>query len=290
LSDVPARQLNWLWPGRIPTGKVSLLCGDPGLGKSLVTLDIAARVTRGGGWPDSELPAERGTVLLFTAEDDAADTVAPRLVAAGADLGRVQIVDGLEAAESDSLHSFSLGMHLSELDDALAGLVDARLVVIDPITAYLEGVHEMRSTNVRRMLRGVTEIAERRRVAVLAITHLSKRGVGPASLRALDSLAFAAAARSVWLVAQDPAQPTRRLMTPAKTNLAAGIGGLSYTIESIEGQPRIAWNAERVEIAADDLVRLWTIWCACRVSHCANLRSGWHKRRAMRSWPGCASN
>ena len=256
LADVARKPVNWLWPGRIPVGKFSMLCGDPGLGKSLVALDIAARVSCGGLWPDTGTRVAPGSVLLFAGEDDAADTVAPRLATVGADLERVQIVDGLSVEGSRRQEAFSLGEHLDELEVALEQLPDARLVVFDPITAFLQGVHECRGGVVRRMLAGVTEIARRRGVAVVAVTHLSKRGSGPATLRALDSLAFAAAARSVWLIASDPTDPTRRLMTSAKTNLAAGIGGLAYSIETADDQPRLKWHDGRIEICADDLVRL----------------------------------
>ena len=256
MAEISPRRIEWLWPGRIPIGKVSLLCGDPGLGKSLVTLDIAARISSGGEWPDIPTPVEQGGVLLLTAEDDAADTVAPRLASLGADLARVQIADGVDLAGSNQRKFFSLGKHLDDLDRALKEIPGARLVVIDPVTAYLDGIHESRGSVVRRMLRGLTEIALSRNVAVVAVTHLSKKGSGPATLRALDSLAFAAAARSVWLISADPVEPKRRLMTPAKTNLAAGIGGLAFEIETAQDQPRIAWKAGRIEIAADDLVRL----------------------------------
>lgn len=95
LHSVAPRPVEWLWPGRVPLGKVTILSGDPNLGKSFLTLDLAARVSAGLPWPDGTGPAARGSVILLSAEDDVADTLVPRLVAAGADLSRVVAITGL---------------------------------------------------------------------------------------------------------------------------------------------------------------------------------------------------
>jgi hypothetical protein len=269
LADVPAEDLEWLWPGRIPLGKLTLLAGDPGLGKSFLTLDLAARVTTGRAWPgaaDEEGAWQRdgdegvaspsamldptasppGDVVLFGAEDDLADTVRPRLDAAGADVSRVAAVEGIHGTSGP--RGFSLVTDLPRLEAVLAMRPQARLVVIDPITAYCSGVDSHKNADVRALLAPLAELAARRRVAVVAVTHLNKAAGGKAIYRAMGSLAYIAAARVGWLVAKDKDDPTRRLLLPVKNNLAEDVGGLAYRIE--EG--RIAWERGRIDLDADD--------------------------------------
>src|SRR5205807_3082914 len=110
-TDIPEQELSWLWPSRIPLGKLTLFAGDPGLGKSLITLDIAARVTRGVDWPDSGLNEKRGSVIILSAEDDASDTIRPRLRAAGADLDKLHELQAVRRTKPDGetfLDHFSL--------------------------------------------------------------------------------------------------------------------------------------------------------------------------------------
>lgn len=282
LSDVPAEHLAWLWPGRVPLGKLTLLAGDPGLGKSFVTLDLAARVSSGRGWPDESSgawvsgglvsgeetdsdiedqtpgtsrpdtsPPRGGDVILFGAEDDLADTVRPRLEAAGADLARVVAVEGVRT--SGGPRGFSLSADLPRLDAILAMRPESRLVVIDPITAYCGGVDTHKNADVRALLAPLSELAARRRVAVVAVTHLNKAAGGKAIYRAMGSLAYVAAARVGWVVAKDAADPSRRLLLPVKNNLAADAGGLAYRIENRpDGAAVVAWEAGTVEMDADE--------------------------------------
>jgi len=148
LDDVERQLLEWLWPGRIPLGKLTLLAGDPGLGKSFVTLDIAARVSRGDSWPDTPLLKQSaGNVVLFNAEDDLADTIAPRLDQAKADDTRIVAVEGV-AAFGQRRH-FSLEHDLPRLEEVLKNHSDTRLVVIDPIAAYCGNIDSHRNTDVR---------------------------------------------------------------------------------------------------------------------------------------------
>jgi len=129
-NDIVPKPLRWLWPGRIPLGKLTLFAGDPGLGKSVVTLDVAARVTRGDGWPDGATAGyEAGSVIVLSAEDDPADTIRPRLDAAGADLRRVHILQAVRRAKptgETSLEHFSLETDLLALQDAVVTVGDVR--------------------------------------------------------------------------------------------------------------------------------------------------------------------
>lgn len=245
LVAVTREQLDWLWPGRVPLGKLTLLAGDPGLGKSFVTLDMAARVSRGQPWPDVPLlPQAAGDVVLLNAEDDLADTIAPRLDRAGADDTRIVAIEGV-AGPTGRRH-FSLKTDLLRLEEVLQSNPHTRLVVIDPIDAYCDHVDSHKSTEVRGLLAPLAELAGRHRVAIVAVTHLSKTGGTKAIYRAMGSLAFAAAARSVWMIVKGDAR--RRLLLPAKLNVGDEPDGLAYAIE--EG--RVAWEPSPVRMHADD--------------------------------------
>ncbi|WP_165698855.1 AAA family ATPase [Bremerella volcania] len=247
LKDVERELLDWLWPGRIPLGKLTLLAGDPGLGKSFVTLDIAARVSRGEPWPDLPLLKQSPAgVVLFNAEDDLADTIAPRLDKAGADDGNIVAVEGV--AEGGRRRHFSLEADLPRLEEVMQEMPDARLVVIDPISAYTGSVDSHKNTDVRGLLAPLADLAGRHRVAIVAVTHLSKSGGAKAVYRAMGSLAFAAASRAVWAVAKDQENPERRLFLPGKLNLARDPDGLAYRIVD----SRVAWELEPVRMHADE--------------------------------------
>jgi len=264
-ADVAARPLAWLWPGRVPAAKLTLVAGDPGLGKSLLALDIAARVTRGRPWPDAPASAEQpvGNVVLLSAEDDLADTIRPRLEAAGADLARVVLLQAIRRAGAGrpAEKPFSLVGDLSLLERAIAETGDVRLVILDPLSAYLGPTDSYRNAAVRALLALLRDLAERQGVAVLAVTHLNKNAAASALYRPTGSLAFVAAARAVWAVARDRERPDRHLLLPLKCNLAGRVGGLGYAIvESPErpGAPVLAWEAEPVLFSAQEALRAST--------------------------------
>jgi len=254
ISDIPAQELRWLWPGRIPLGKLTLFAGDPGLGKSFVTLDIAAHVTRGKTWPDGTPGSgERGSVIILSAEDDAADTIRPRLDAAGADLDRILILQAVRRARPSgetTLEHFSLETDVLALQDAVASVNDPGLIILDPISAYLGSTDSHVNARVRGLLAPLAELAGSLRVAVVAVDHLSKSN-RPALYRPNGSIAFTAAARAVWLFAKNPDDPTQRLMLPGKMNLAPDQLGLSYTFqERSQGVVVVAWGGP-VRLTAD---------------------------------------
>lgn len=253
MSDVRPQPVDWLWPGRFALGKLTLIAGDPGLGKSFVTLDMAARVSRGRGWPDARgVPTTPGGVVLLSAEDSVADTIRPRLDAAGADLDRIVVLDAIRSGKS--ARTFDLSCDLPALEEAIRSVEGCRLVVIDPVTAYLGGVDSHKNADIRGLLAPLGAIAERHRVAVVAVTHLNKSQGGPAIYRAMGSLAFAAAARAAWAVSKDAADPSRRLLLPIKNNIAPDTGGLAYRIEprGVDGCPAVAWEPDPVNVSADE--------------------------------------
>jgi hypothetical protein len=244
-ADVAPQPVTWLWPGRLAIGKVTLLAGDPGLGKSLLTLDIAARVSRGAAWPDSPATRQRaGGVALLSAEDDLADTIRPRLDAHEADVSRVHAITSLS----------DLGRDVQQLRAAIDRIESCRLVIVDPISAYMGRADSHVNAEVRAVLAPLAELAAETGIAILAVTHLRK-GEGAAMYRAMGSLAFVAAARAAWAVVRDKTRADRRLLLPIKNNLARDVGsGLAYRVEShgFDGAPVICWESAPVTVTADE--------------------------------------
>lgn len=253
VAEIPAETLAWLWPGRIPLGKLTILSGDPGLGKSLVTLAVAAAVSIGARWPCCEGTAPVGDVVAVSAEDDAGDTIRPRLEAAGANLSRIHVLDAVEFTdENGDTHRRPWNFtDIAALDARLAELPECRLVIVDPLSAYLAGTDSHKNADVRALLMPLAEMAARRRVAVLCVSHLNKSS-GPAMYRTTGSLAFVAAARAVFAVAKDQNDASRRLVVPIKCNLSKDGTGLAYRIGERDGAPVIEWEVEPVTVSAEE--------------------------------------
>jgi hypothetical protein len=261
LSDVWPERVAWLWPNRIALGKLSLIVGDPGLGKSLLTLDIAARVTTGRAWPDGTPNGAPGSVVLLTAEDDLADTVRPRIDAAGADASRVNALQTVLHDDPETGNivpmPFNLERDLLALEQAITATAECRLVVIDPVAAYLGRVDAHKNADMRALLTPLAELAARHRVAVVAVHHLNKSIALPAIYRVTGSLAFVAAARAVWAVTRDPEDESgrRRFFLPVKCNLANDETGLAYAVICQPGldAPVVVWESgplsARVDVA-----------------------------------------
>ncbi|HEY7340346.1 MAG TPA: AAA family ATPase [Ktedonobacterales bacterium] len=252
-SEVEERQVSWLWKGRIPLGAITLLDGDPGLGKSLITLDLAARVTRGREMPDGTDGVDGGVVLL-SAEDALAATVRPRLAAAGADLDRVEMMRGVTlygssgATNPTQRRDVLLPRDIREIE-RLIWQVEARLVVIDPLMAYLDlKVNSWRDQDVRRALAPLAALAERTGAAILVLRHLNKATGMNAIYRGGGSIGIVAAARSGLLVAKHPDDPEhQRVLAATKSNLGPSLPSLSYRITTSwdsEGIPWIEWQGE----------------------------------------------
>lgn len=259
VADVEARDLDPLWPGVIWRGKTTLLVGDPGLGKSQVTLDVAARITRARPWPLTKSAPPLGEVLLLSAEDDLADTIRPRLEAAGADLRRVHFMSTVAVVGDTAASTLyvwpSLLEHVAVLREALAAFPQVSLLVIDPLTAFLSGVDSHKTSEVRAVLALLGQLASECRIGVLAVSHLNKASGSNAMHRVTGSLAFVAAARAAYAVARDPADPSRRVMLCVKNNLAKDSIGFRYSIkEADNGAPFVEWADEACELSADEVL------------------------------------
>jgi hypothetical protein len=267
-QEVEMKPVHWLWPKRIARAKVNLVAGNPGLGKSQLTTEIAAMVSAGRRWPDDAAPDVKGNVIFLSAEDDPADTMRPRLEAVGADLKRVFYVKSVLAGytgEGKEIHrGFCLAQDLDALAATMKDIGDVALVVLDPISAYLGDVDSHRNAEVRALLAPLSELAGQFEAAIIAISHLNKTAGTEALMRVTGSLAFVAAARTAHLVAQDPEDKSRRLFLPIKNNLAEDTGGLAFRIVGVElpsaygliETSKIVWQPEPVTMTADEAIRI----------------------------------
>lgn len=228
-ASITPTAIHWAWPGWLALGKLTILAGAGGTGKTTLSIGLAATLTSGGRWPDGEVCRERRSVIIWSSEDDPADTIVPRLIAADADLNKVFIlqgrINGLGVTEP-----FDPAKDIDLLALELVKLNDVGLIMIDPIVSAVAG--DMHKANdVRRALQGLVDLAEQHDCAVLGITHFSKGSAGsnPAE-RVLGSQAFGALARTV-LVAAKQEDSDLRVLARAKSNIAVDDGGCSYSIE-----------------------------------------------------------
>jgi hypothetical protein len=253
VGDVDRERVTWLWPSRIPRGKVSVLDGDPGTGKSTLTLTVAAKVTTGSPFPDGARP-ERGDVILLNAEDDVGDTIRPRLEAAGADLTRCWVLPDVHP-EGSPPRPPELPADLFLLED-LVKTKRAALVVIDPLMTFLSGqIDSHRDQDVRRVLASLAYMANRTGAAVLIVRHMNK-GQGSALYRGSGSIGIVGAARAGLLVAPDPDDESRRILAMTKSNLAKMPDALAYRLvdDEVYGVARVVWDGASTR-TANDLVR-----------------------------------
>lgn len=201
-KEVHMTILNWLWQDRVPFGKLTLFCGNPDNGKSLVTLDVAARVTTGTQFYGCTKAPEKGDVLILAGEDALADTMVPRLVAAGADLDHIQILHTVKMEEGKRLVRLDTDLHAIELHLEANPMI--RLVIIDPVSNYLGGVKMTDEQAVRDVLAPMIELAERMGTAILLVMHLNKKSDLDAISRVSGAMAFVGAPRMVWLFVREP--------------------------------------------------------------------------------------
>jgi RecA-family ATPase len=254
LSTVTPRKVEWLWDSWIPRGTLTLVDGDPGLGKSFVTLDISSRVSRGYRMPEAG-PGnhEPANVLILNAEDDTARTIRPRLETLGADLDRVHVLN--EIPDGDTIRPPILPDDL-DLLEAMIGDLGASLLVIDPLMAFLTGkVDSHKDSDIRRVLHRVKLLAERTQAAVIIVRHLNKMvTVADPLYRGGGSIGIIGAARSALLVGKDPTDPeNRRVLCRSKGNLCVEPKALLYSIRSHEHSAIVQWHGE-TDLTAFDLL------------------------------------
>jgi len=259
-ADIEPERVEWIWHGRLARGKTTLIAGEPGTGKSQLSVSVVAAITTGGEWPCDEGRAPLGSVIILSAEDGAADTIVPRLHAAEADLKGVHIVSAVSNENDRGHRGFDLKADLHLLEEKIAQIGDVALVVIDPISSYMGKVDSHKNADVRGVLEPIAEMADRTRVSVLTVTHFSKPNGGAATKahhKFIGSIAFVAAARAAFVVLEDPNDRGRRLFLSAKNNLAEPPQGLAFRLEErIVGEgivtSRVDWEPEPIAMTADE--------------------------------------
>ncbi|MBM4034674.1 MAG: AAA family ATPase [Planctomycetes bacterium] len=251
IKVVETKDVAWLWPGKLPIGKLSLVVGDPGMGKSLLMLDLAARLSTKQEWPDKQENSwPESATLLITAEDDIADTVRPRFEAAG---GNAELCHTLKGLMHDGVFlRFVMPSDLGHLRLLLAKLREVRLVVIDPLLAFIRGGGSGGNSALRVVAATLQDIAREMKVAVVGVSHLSKAPSASLVQRVAGGAALVGAARAVWCLWPHPEEPKRTLFVPLKCNLSASGNAYAYRIveSDVMGKvPVVLWEAEPAELA-----------------------------------------
>lgn len=236
-SDIQPEPTEWLWPGWLAAGKMHIFAGAPGTGKTTIALALASTVTSGGRWPDGS-GCGVGNVVIWSGEDDPADTLVPRLLLSNANLSRVHFISGIR--EGSERRSFDPSRDMEPLRRALIELGGAQLLIVDPIVSAIAG-DSHKNAEVRRGLQPLCDLATSMRCALLGITHFSKGTVGRDPVERLTgSLAFGALARVVLVAAkhQEEGEDGRviRLFCRAKSNIGPDDGGFEYELQHSELQ------------------------------------------------------
>jgi energy-coupling factor transporter ATP-binding protein EcfA2 len=233
-DTIPPEPVQWLWPGWLAKGKIHVLAGAPGTGKTTLAVALAAAVTRGRDWPDGSA-GSAGVVLIWSGEDDPRDTLVPRLLAAGADLERVFFVG--DVTNLDGQRAFDPAIDVALLEGRLGDIGGAALLIVDPIVNAVSG-DSHKNGEVRRALAPLVGLAQRHNVAVLGVSHFSKGTAGrEPTERVTGSLAFGALPRVVMVAAKvaptgdGTEQP--RIFARAKSNIGPDDGGFNYTLAQV---------------------------------------------------------
>ena len=242
-DDIKPEAVRWLWNGWLARGKFHVLAGAPGTGKTTIALALAATLSKGGQWPDGS-QASPGNIIIWSGEDDPSDTLAPRLLAMGADMTRIHFVaNTIEQGES---RPFDPARDMATLTLQAAGICEMRLLIVDPVVSAVAG-DSHNNANTRRALQPLVDLGANLDCAVLGISHYSKGTQGRDPLeRVTGSLAFGALARVVWGTAKGAEEGQLRRLVRAKSNIGEDGGGFEYDLEQTEVSTHPGLIASRV--------------------------------------------
>lgn len=241
MADVESKKVEFLWYPYIPLGKITIIQGDPGEGKTTAVLQLTALLTKGEKLPEDEQEREPINVIYQTAEDGLADTVKPRLEAAGADCSKVLVIDESEQG---------LCMSDERIEQAIKE-TGAKLVILDPIQAYLGANVDMhRANEIRPVMKRLGDIAEKYSCAIILIGHMNKASGSKSTYRGLGSIDFQATARSVLIVGRIKDDPTCRVIAHDKSSLAPEGDSIAFRLDKENG---FAWEGV-IDISVDDLL------------------------------------
>lgn len=244
-SAIVPEPIRWLWDGYLARGKLHILAGAPGTGKTTLALGLAATITRGGRWPDQSRPTA-GDVLIWSGEDDPADTLAPRLMAAGADRDRCHLITGTR--DDDGMRAFDPARDMPALAAATVSLPDVSLLVVDPLVSAVAG-DSHKNAETRRALQPLVDLGRQLNAAVVGISHYTKgtQGRDPTE-RVTGSLAFGALARLVLATGRrESGDGPQLVMVRAKSNIGPQGGGWAYELRQVNLEDRPAIAASRIE-------------------------------------------
>lgn len=255
-SDLKRRHVQWLWDNRIPHGMVTLIDGDPGVGKSTMTIDLAARVSRGGPMPDGTPGRPPSSVVILSAEDDPEVTIGPRLEAAGADRERVYLLQGIRDEHGNPTPP-TVPDEIEVIRQAVRS-VRAGLVIIDPLVAYLDAkIDSHRDQQVRRAMSAFKMLAEQEGCAVLLVRHLTKGSGGSKAIyRGGGSIGMNAHARAALLVAPHPQDRTLAVVAQTKLNVGEKQPSLSFRLapwEEDDTWAQVVWEGQ-IDLTADEVL------------------------------------
>jgi putative DNA primase/helicase len=233
------RKVIWLWRDWLPQGKLTLIAGRPGDGKSMITLALAAAFTTRGKWPDGTECGKPGDVLIWSSEDDWNDTIQPRFLAAGGDINRIHCIDAVEGPDG-SVRPFNPATDMALLEDAVEQFPETKLAIIDPIIVIAPG-KAGDTADIRLKMVPMVSLAERRQIAVLGVTHFAK-GTQEMDLleRFIGSQAWGAAARCAWITVKSEETGKRRLIR-VKSSLGPEGDGFDFRMEGadVPGYPEV---------------------------------------------------
>jgi putative DNA primase/helicase len=253
LSDIEAKDVEWLWQNHIPLGEITILAGDPGVGKSYFSYFLSAQISKGGSWPDAPNTAiESGKVLILSTDEDPNYCIRPRSDAAGADIDKILVLEGARDKRG-RIRIINLTRDIHRLEDILKKDKSYRLLVIDPLSDYVGRIDQHSYGDVRWALNPLLTLARKYHVAVVGIMHCNKNTSLQVLYRIMGSMGFMAMAGSVWVIARDreDEEQKRRFFAPLKHRLGPEQKALAFRLENLGKVARVVFESKPVEDGFD---------------------------------------